>query len=331
VLHARFTEDAKTVVYGASWDGQPTEIYLTRVGSPETRPLGFPGASLLSVSSTGELAILQKKTNLFGVLGSGTLARVPLAGGAPRQIAEDVTAADWLPGGDTLAVVRHVGGKHVLEFPLGKPVYSSAFLEDLRVSPDARHAAVVETDFSRNWIVVVDREGHRKELARSFIYVDSIAWHPSGREIWFDGVDQQASLGIYAMGLDGKSRFVVSTIDEEPIHDIARDGSLLIEREIGGREIAGSSAGNREERTLSWLGQSRPSALSDDGRTLLFSETSEAGGPYGTVYLRSMDGGPAARLGPGEGNDLSADGKWALTIGSRGSRSDLVLLPTGES
>jgi Tol biopolymer transport system component len=105
--------------------------------------------------------------------------------------------------------------------------------------------------------------------------------------------------------------------------------ALLIEREIGGREIAGSFAGNREERILSWLGQSRPAALSADGRTLLFSETSEAGGAYGTVYLRSTDGGPAARLGPGEGNDLSADGKWALTLGSTGSRSDLVLLPTG--
>ncbi|HEY7575606.1 MAG TPA: protein kinase, partial [Thermoanaerobaculia bacterium] len=329
VLEARFTEDAKTIVYSASWDGQPTEIYLTRVGSPETRPLGFPGASVLSVSSNGELAILQKKTNLFGVVGSGTLARVPLAGGAPRQIAEDVSSADGLPDGESLAVVRSVGGKDVLEFPLGKPVYSTASLENLQVSPDGQQAAVVESDSNRNWIVVVDRQGRRKELARGFIYVDNIAWHPSGREIWFDGVSQQGSLGIYAMGLDGKVRFVVPTIDEEAVHDMARDGSLLIEREIGGHEIGASFAGKREESTLTWHGQSHPAALSPDGRTMLFWESAEAGGPFGLVYLRSTDGGPAARLGPGQATDLSADGKWALTIGSTGSGGGLVLLPTG--
>src|SRR4030095_6123977 len=62
---------------------------------------------------------------------------------------------------------------------------------------------------------------------------------------------------------------------------------------------------------------------------MLFWEGGDAGGATGFVYLRSTDGGPAARLGPGQAADLSPDGKWALTLGSTGSGSGLVLLPTG--
>ena len=98
VLYARFTADGQTVVYSAAWGVRPAEIFMARVGSPESRPLGIPNANILSVSSRGELAILLKKTNLYGTVGAGTLARVPLTGGAPRQILEDVIMADWAPG-----------------------------------------------------------------------------------------------------------------------------------------------------------------------------------------------------------------------------------------
>jgi eukaryotic-like serine/threonine-protein kinase len=330
LLVARFTADAKTVVYAASWGGQPTEIYLTRFGSPETRPLGFPGASLLAVSSGGELAILLKKGYLFGAAGSGTLARVPLAGGAPRHVAEDVLAADWLPDGEGLAVIRQVGGKNVVEFPLGKAVYSTPnTLSDLRMAPDGTRVALVEADQSREWIDIIDRAGHRKELVKGFIYVDTIAWHPSGQEVWLDGVSERARLGIHAAGVDGQTRLIVPALDQQVIHDIARDGSILVEREISTREVAGAFPGDREERALTWLGQSHLAALSSDGKTLLFWESGEAGGPVGSVYLRSTDGTPAARLGGGQGNALSMDGKWALILVPSTSGNGLVLLPTG--
>src|SRR5262245_7528580 len=86
IRSARFTADGQNVVFGAAWGERPTEIFLARVGSPESRPLGIPGANILSVSPSGELAILLKKEDVFGTQGKGTLARVPLGGGAPRQI-----------------------------------------------------------------------------------------------------------------------------------------------------------------------------------------------------------------------------------------------------
>ena len=47
----------------------------------------------------------------------GTLARVPLSGGGPREILNDVQWADWSPDGKNLAVVRDIGGKNRLNIP----------------------------------------------------------------------------------------------------------------------------------------------------------------------------------------------------------------------
>ncbi len=330
VLYARFTADAQNVVYGASWEGRPTEIYMTHIGSPETRPLGISGASLLSVSPSGELAILLKKDNLYGAVGMGTLARVSISGGAPRAIADEVEAADWAPDGNSLAVLRNLGSKFVVEFPSGKAIYSAgSLLTGVRVSPDGKRVALTEWDGSRYWIDVVESSGSRKALAKDFTEIDSLAWHPSGREIWFDGVDSRSETGVFAVNLEGGERTVAVTTDHEVVHDIARDGGVLVEREISAREIRGAFGGDRQERNLSWLDQSSVAALSDDGKTVLFFEGPPGGGPDGSTYLRATDGSPAVRLGDGRAFDLSPDGKWALTLRSSGAEPRLVLLPTG--
>jgi hypothetical protein len=87
VDEARFTADGKTVVYSAFWDGNPPEIFTTRVGSRESRSLGLPAARLLSLSSRDELAILLKAPGDLSYGPAGTLARVPLSGGrAPEGV-----------------------------------------------------------------------------------------------------------------------------------------------------------------------------------------------------------------------------------------------------
>src|SRR5262249_15418303 len=88
VLSARFAPDGQTVFYSAAWNGRPSEIFATRPESPESRPLGVHEAELLSISRKGEmLAITGIKP--FGSSAEGymgTLARIPLEGGAPREV-----------------------------------------------------------------------------------------------------------------------------------------------------------------------------------------------------------------------------------------------------
>ena len=85
ITGARFAPDGQSVIYSAAWDGKPVEVFSTRVGGPESRPLGLPSAGVLAVSSAGELAI-SLGCELNWAECRGTLARMPLAGGAPREV-----------------------------------------------------------------------------------------------------------------------------------------------------------------------------------------------------------------------------------------------------
>ncbi|HEX9149886.1 MAG TPA: serine/threonine-protein kinase, partial [Thermoanaerobaculia bacterium] len=102
--NARFTPDGQTIVYGATWAGEKSGLYAVRPESPESRPFEIP-ADILAVSPAGEMAVLLNQNPI-----SGTLARVPFAGGVPRPIVEGVpyASADWTPDGKDLVIVRYV-------------------------------------------------------------------------------------------------------------------------------------------------------------------------------------------------------------------------------
>ena len=93
---------------------------LTRIDGRESRRLGVGPADVLSVSLSGELAVLLKNKFQTSDLGFGTLARVPIGGGSPREVLDDVSHADWGLGGDMAAVRLEPDKRRVqLEFPLG--------------------------------------------------------------------------------------------------------------------------------------------------------------------------------------------------------------------
>jgi predicted Ser/Thr protein kinase len=116
---ARFTPDGKGVIYSAAWEGEPARLFSMRVERPESTRMDFPDAELASVSRSGELLIILGRP-AGAWFEAGTLARVPLSGGAPREIARGVLGADWSPDGSSFAVVRQVGGKYRLEYPFGR-------------------------------------------------------------------------------------------------------------------------------------------------------------------------------------------------------------------
>jgi len=183
IAQARFAPDGQTFVYSAAWRGLPSEIYTTRNDSRESRPLGFGHAALVAVSSAGELAISLDTDNF--AFGGATLARVPLAGGAPHASVEHVSFSDWSPDGTDLAVVRVVDNEDRVEFPPGKVIYRTGNnLSHLRVSPDGRWIAFAEysrAGFGEGTLDVVDRAGTKKVLSKFWSDLWGVAWHPRTR------------------------------------------------------------------------------------------------------------------------------------------------------
>ena len=55
--NGRFANGGRTIVYSASWDGNPFRVYSTQAESPESRDLGIVNAHLLGVSPSDEMAL----------------------------------------------------------------------------------------------------------------------------------------------------------------------------------------------------------------------------------------------------------------------------------
>jgi Tol biopolymer transport system component len=88
-------------------------------------------------------------------------------------------------------------------------------------------------------------------------------------------------------------------------------------------------AGETQERDVSWLDWSAISDLSPDGKTLLFFESGEGGGPGYSTYVRKTDGSPAVRIGDGSPGTFSPDQAWVASVLHIGSDQEMTLLPTG--
>jgi hypothetical protein len=333
VWSARFAQDSVSIVYSAAWDGKPVQSHTAVAGRPESRTLNLPAARVLAVSPAGELAVLlEGDSESLDYMRLGTLARVPFAGGSPRELLTHVRAADWDPRSGDLVVVHEVEGKNRVEFPPGNVLYScDGWISHARISPQGR-IAVLEHPYygeTRGTVVLVDpQDKAATPLTPVLGGAMGLAWSPQGDEIWFSGGDTSQSAGVRAVTLDGRQRLVLQTPGSVMLHDVARDGRILVSRETWRNWIRGLPPGAKEERDLSWLDYSVARDLSADGRRLLFFEAGEGGGELFSAFVRVMDGSPPVELGPGYALSLTEDGAWAL-MGSIKDPSQLVLVPTG--
>lgn len=259
-------------------------------------------------------------------LGIGTLTEASLSGEEPRQILENVRAADWSPDGKELAVAHETSGKTRLEYPVGKVLYETTKrFWDLRVSSDGKNVAFTEYGFGHSTLRVADRKGTVRTLLEG---VESRgSWSPRGDELWWIKAIGGLASEVHAVTMRGRDRVVTSLPGDFRLHDLADDGRMLVELASEIREMAGAFPGETGERSLAWLDNSIPAALSADGHMLLFSDRGDTA-DTSAAYLRKTDGSPPVRLGEGFPLALSPDGKWALAHRTT-PNPNLVLLPTG--
>jgi Tol biopolymer transport system component len=341
IRSARIAPDGETILYGALWDGGLCQVHSTRIDNPESRALELPNANLLAVSSNGDLAIALGP-NRDGVFTYGTLARVPIAGGAPRELVEDVKFADWSPDGSNLAIVRGVDGVDRLEYPLGTVRFRPAEgdgtgLGFVRVGPDGRTLAFVhyhEPYSLVGKVCTIDAGGKVSALTDEYVNIHGLAWR--GDEIWYSASDDRPLFrAIMAVRPGGAPRVVARMPVNVTLWDVDPDenGRLLIAQTDDRGAMIGRLAGETHDRDLSWLDASSVADLSRDGTRVLFGEYGQGVGAVPVAYLRGTDGSLAVRLGSGRPMALSPDAGSALILeideASAGSRSPLQIVPTG--
>jgi len=320
IFNARWAPDGKTIVYSAAARGTNPRLYIVRSDYPEPQPLGPDSTHLLAVSSTGELALLRRPRNPSHRLFTGTLARMPIGGGAPREIMENVQEADWSPDGSQLAITRPAGESSQLEYPVGRALYRSrpgGYLSDLRVSPGGDRVAFFDhqaVNDDRGVVVVVDTTGNAAAVTPEFWGMEGLAWEPGGQSVLFAGASHGGMYQVHRAGAGRAESLVLPSPGTLTLQDVARDGRWLVTRDDQPLRILLHPSGSTGLKDLSWLDNSLTPLISGDGELLAFTDQSIQAGPRYAVMIRKTDGSPVVRLGDGAARAISRDKRWVVGV-----------------
>ena len=336
IYTARFSPDGQTIVFSSTGkEGTVPHLYVIRPDNPEPDPFGPDSTHLLAISSTGQMAVLTGARYIAQRLFLGTLATMPLGGGAPREVLAGVREADWSPDGTAMAVTRNVDGADRLEYPVGKMLYQSAgYVSDVRVSPSGDEVAFLEHPVAwddRGEAVIIDRTG--KLIARSTTYwaIEGLGWRPDGQQVFYSGaasVGSYMEMTVYAMDQRSRVTRALSSAGGITLQDAHRSGRWLVTHDEQRFQVRLKNPASAEERDVGWMDASSNPVLSADGKLASLSDQSATGGLHYTVLLRKTDGSPAARLGDGNPLAFSRDGR-SLLVSVLSTPPKLMLYPTG--
>ena len=335
IMTARFAPDG-SIIYGATWEDGPLEIFSAHPPDPEARPLGLIDADVLSVSPKGELAVSLGRRYVKGWVTIGTLARRPISGGSPRIVCEGVQEAEWAPDGKNLLIIRRVGGLHRIEWPIGSVLYESPlWISHARQSPLGDRIAFLEHPVwgdDNGAVVVIDRAG--QQIVRSSIWSSTggIAWTPKGDEVWVSASAEWEGSGhdLRGINMSSRERIVLAVPGRVSLQDISPAGDVLLAFENSRRETAAGRIDALQERNLSLFDWSYLVDISDDGEFVVIMERAGAVRAQSTIYVRPVDGGPPVRIGEGHarGRPLTSDGKWII-VSPGATPPHLEMLPVG--
>ena len=329
---ARFLPDGR-VVFSASFEGGPEELFSRPPGSPIAQSLAVPNARLVGVSRTGDLGVLLRSRSALIFTRRGTLAKVPSVGGAPREIAEAVERADWSPTGEFAAVLLKSGDR-VLEYPPGNELFRTpGWISDPRFSLKGDRIAFIHHPVSGDdmgEVVVVDLRGAEKVRSRRWARTLGLAWTPDDSEVWLTAGNQQRNM-IVAVDMGGATRELYRSPSDLRLEDVGRDGSVLVSNQVERNELAYVGT-DGSHALLTWLDWTNALAGLFAERKVLFSVSAPLPPDGGAIQaswtvLRQADGSGTQVLGDGTAQDLTADGRWALVSSTDARR--LIALPTG--
>ncbi|HET9155766.1 MAG TPA: WD40 repeat domain-containing serine/threonine protein kinase [Myxococcaceae bacterium] len=323
----RFTPDGR-VVFSASFEGKPEEVYAYVAGSPGLQPLGLRARLTTLSSKTGELGVLMGTTSFWIGHMEGTLARVPALGGVPRELAEDAIGADWTASGELVVIRRGPGNRMWIERPLGTKIWEGVgAIYTLRCSPDGEQIALLRDLGARSELTVLDRSNRPHVVLTSppEARYTGLAWTPDGKRLRLATVDRSGTT-LSSVSIHGDIRPLYRFPEYRFLFDLAADGTMIFAIWDWGDHLALIRPGQPSHRELAWLSSMLLVDLSLDGRTLL-STHQDAWGLEENAVLGATDGTAPKLLGAGVPLALSPDGRRVAMM-SRDHRR-LFLVPTG--
>lgn len=333
ISSARFAPDQRTIIYSSARIGVNSELFSLAPDSRAPVSLGLKDADIESISSTGEMLLIQQRRNLNPSVRIGVLTRAP-RGAAPRPVLNDVLDADWGPD-NQIAVAHYVEGHFRIEYPIGHVLYEPAtgYVSNVRVSPKGDWVTFGEHptlgDDAGN-VVMVDASGHKRTLSPRQSAIEGINWAPSGKEVWFTSAVVGIEFQLQAADLSGHTRVVDRIPGIPTLQDIARDGRVLLGQNVAARFFTyARGRGQDQEHDVTIQNWSAVFAISPDGKQMLLEKEGGDSAPDYDVYLRPSDGAVPERIGDGRGYDFSPDMKWVLSSLVLRTPRQLFLIPLG--
>ena len=316
IFNARYSANAESFVFSGAVSGNTPVLYVVSKAFPEPRRISDSATHLLAVSSKDELAVLVKARYLHHRVFSGTLAQMPMAGGAAREIATDVHEADWSPDGAQLAIAREAGGKDRIEYPIGTVLYETAgYVSELRFAPDGQRIAFNEHPEKiddRGFVAMVDLTRAHTVLTPAYSTITGLGWKPDGNILVFSGSKDGSLSQLEEVELRGGVRHRRPGVGDATIVDVGRDGRELILRTDAFQRMW-LKRGDAPARDISWLDRTFYPVLSADGAFLVFGDASNVAGASYATMLQHTDGANAVRLGEGAPMAISPDRQWVLS------------------
>jgi hypothetical protein len=333
ITSARFAPDQRTIIYGTARVGTQTELFSLAPDNHAPVSLGLKDVDVESISSTGEMLLIQQRHSLVRVARVGVLARAPLGGSAPRPMMNDVADADWGPN-NQIAVARYVDGHFRIEYPIGHALYepSAGYVSNVRVSPKGDWVAFAEHPAlgdDAGYVAIVDASGRKRTLSPWQSAIEGMNWAPSGKEVWFTGAMGGIEFQLRAADLSGHTRVVDRIPGIPTLFDVARDGRVLLGQGATKVITYARGPGQDQEHDVSIQNWSEVLSISPDSRLVLLNNEGAGSGPDYDVYVRASDGAAPVRVGDGVGYDFSPDMKWVLSSLTLHVPRQLFLIPLG--
>jgi len=324
---ARFSRDGNTVIYSAAWNGSNETLYSQRANVREPVSMNLD-AQVVGIADSGDMAVILKRHFLASWLQIGTLARLPIEGGTPRPIMEDVYSADISRDGREFAVVRSVAGKQRLEYPIGKVLFETdGWIACIRISPDGDSVAFVNHRIPGDdlgSVDVVSRNGQHRALTEEYASAHTVAWKPDGKEVWHSATTTGEEDSIWAVTLAGKVRLVANSPIDMDIQDISDSGRVLLESIRYSVELGIKRAADRNSRPLD-AGIIELTSVSHDGEWVVYTRMGEA---KNEVFLQRSNGAAPVKIGDGFGGGLSYNGQTIAAVRLEDPHK-LLLYPSG--